>query len=717
MEQFRTKDEIIARMRTYSTDVDAELIAKAYDFAEKAHEPQTRASGDPYFIHPAQVAYSLTDYRLDTATIITALLHDTVEDTPVTLEDIKSNFGEDIAFLVKGVTKLNKLEIQSESMKQIENFRKLLLAMSEDLRVLVVKLADRLHNMQTIGYVSDEKAKRVAQETLDIYAPLAERVGMRSFKEKLQDLSFDVLHHEARLSIIKRLDFLRKKGLPEVARTEEKIAAILKEAGVQNAKVSGRQKKPYSIWRKMQEKSMAFEDLADVVAFRAIVEDVGSCYQALGAIHNKFHTIPGRFKDYISTPKMNGYQSIHTSVIGPNQQKIEVQIRTQEMHDIAEYGVAAHWSYKKGDKKANMEGKQYRWLRELLEILEKTDSAEEFQENTAMAFHRDQVFCFTPKGDIIALPYGATPVDFAYAVHTSVGHKCQGVRINGSGMFPLRTKLRNGDQVEIVTQKEPEPKPTWLDFVVTAKARTEIRRFVRTQNQDEYAKLGLGMLQKAFKDGKQIFTEKALQNALGELHYNTLEEVYIAVGQGHLAKNKVFEVVVGVPLNPPKPKRSVFAKFRKEKTDNKLPIKGLVPGMAIHYAGCCHPIPGDNIVGIVTTGRGITIHTLDCTTLDNYSETPERWIEVSWDTNSDKSASYVGRLRVNVNHAPGAIAALANAIAQQNGNINHLKITNRTTDFFEILVDVEVKNDIHMHNVIANIRSKEQINSVERYVG
>ncbi len=717
MEIFRTKDDIIDAMRHYNPDVDAQLIATAYDFAQDAHKEQKRASGDPYFIHPAQVAYSLTEFKLDSATIITALLHDTVEDTKVTIEDVRKLFGEDVAFLVKGVTKLNKLEIQSESMKQIENFRKLLLAMSEDLRVLVVKLADRLHNMQTIGYVSDEKAKRIAQETIDIYAPLAERVGMRSVKEQLQDLSFQVLHADARESIITRLEFLRKKGLPEVERTEQKISSILQEAGVKAIKVSGRQKKPYSIWRKMQEKAISFEDLADVVAFRAIVPDVGSCYQALGAIHNKFHNIPGRFKDYISTPKMNGYQSIHTSVIGPNQQKIEIQIRTQEMHDIAEYGVAAHWSYKQGSPKANMEGKQYRWLRELLEILDKTENAEEFQENTAMAFHRDQVFCFTPKGDIIALPYGATPVDFAFSVHSGVGYKCVGAKINGA-IVPLRTQLRNGDQVEIITQKDHEPSPAWQEFVVTAKARTEVRKFIRMQQHEEYIKLGHGLLQKTFKKEGRVLTEKSLQKALDELHYDSANDVYAAVGEGKLQRNKVFEVVTGVPLSPPKEKRSVFPKFRrKSKENHKLPIKGLVPGMAIHYAGCCHPIPGDNIVGIVTTGKGITIHTMDCSTLDNYADTPERWIEVSWDTGGDKTASYVGRLRVTVNHEPGAIASLANAISQEEGNINNLKITNRTTDLFEILVDVEVRNDTHMGNVIANMRSKHQINSVERHVG
>lgn len=718
MEAIRTKDEIIDKIRGYNADVDDALIATAYDFAQKAHEGQMRASGDPYFIHPAEVAYSLTAFKLDTATIITALLHDTVEDTEVTLDDVEELFGEDIRALVKGVTKLNKIEIKSESSKQAENFRKLLIAMSKDLRVLVVKLADRLHNMQTLKYMREDKRQRIARETLDIFAPLAERIGMRHVKEELQDLCFCVLYPDARESIINRLDFLRQKGLAEIERVETKVADLIAGVEVEVIKVHGRQKKPYSIWRKMQEKNITFEQLADVVAFRAIVPDVASCYQALGAIHNKFHTIPGRFKDYISTPKANGYQSIHTAVIGPNQQKIEIQIRTPEMHEIAEYGVAAHWAYKQGDEKTRLEGKQYRWLRELLEILEKTEDPEEFLEHTKLAMYHDQVFCFTPKGDIIAMPRGATPVDFAYAVHSGVGYKCVGAKVNGM-IVPLRTQLENGDQVDIITSESHTPSPAWEKFVVTGKARSEIRKYIRGQQREEYIKLGRALLNKVFrKEGKSV-TDKMIGTALEQLKYASVDDVYAALGEGELGRNKVFEVVTGVPLSPVKEKRGILPKFRKskKKEDHKLPIKGLVPGMAIHYAGCCHPIPGDKIVGIVTTGKGITIHTLDCDVLENYSDSPERWIDVAWDTGGDQSASYVGRLKVTVDHAPGAIATLANVISQEDGNINNLRITNRTSDFFEILVDVEVRNDTHMGGIIAGLRSKTAVQSVDRHAG
>ncbi|TAE83511.1 MAG: bifunctional (p)ppGpp synthetase/guanosine-3',5'-bis(diphosphate) 3'-pyrophosphohydrolase [Alphaproteobacteria bacterium] len=720
----KTAIDLIQAMCVYEPKTDYELIRRAYDFGLHAHSGQMRASGEPYFSHPVEVAYYLTTMKLDAASIITALLHDTVEDTDATLDDITRLFGAEIANLVDGVTKLNRLEMSTEKSKapsQAENFRKLVLAMSKDLRVLVVKLADRLHNMQTIHYVrSEEKRQKKARETLDIYTPLAERIGMRNVKEELQDLCFAVLHPDARESIMNRLEFLRETGLPEIERIRESLQHLLCVHSLPTAIVSGRQKRPYSIWRKMEMKNISFEQLGDVMGFRILTNTVGDCYQALGIIHNEFHTIPGRFKDYISTPKVNGYQSIHTEVIGPNKQRVEIQIRTQEMQDVAENGVAAHWSYKQG-KNASHEGKQFQWMRQLLDILEKTDDADEFLEHTKLEMYHDQVFCFTPKGDIMALPRGATPVDFAFQVHSGVGCRCVGAKVNGR-IVPLKTHLHNGDQVEIITSKTQTPSPAWERFVVTGKARSEIRKFIRTAQREEYLTLGNGILQKTFKKEQVEFKEKDLEKALETLKHKTIDDVFVAIGEGTLSRNRVFEVITGKPVSTVhsgKEKKLVFLpKLRREKERAKhsLPISGLVPGMAIHFAGCCHPIPGDKIVGIVTTGKGVTIHTMDCDTLENYSDAPERWIDVAWDA-SEEQQSYIGRIKVMVNHEPGAIATLTQVIASEKGNINNFKITNRTTDHFEILIDIEVLGDSHMNAIMKGLKHKNLIQSVERYNG
>lgn len=713
--------ELVDKVKSYDPDADAALIERGYDYAMKAHGTQKRASGDPYFSHPVEVAYKLTQYRLDATSIVTALLHDTVEDTEVTLEDIEKNFGSEIKNLVDGVTKLSRLEGKSENMKQAENFRKLLIAMSEDIRVLLVKLADRLHNMETLKHISNpEKRQRIARETVDIYASLAERIGMRYMKEELQDLAFAELHPDARASIIKRLHFLREQGAEELEKVLDTLKLKLAETGLSGAEVSGREKKPYSIWSKMESKNISFEQLADIVAFRIIVDSVPECYQALGAIHSAWHIIPGKFKDYISTPKSNGYQSLHTTVLGPGQQKVEIQIRTREMHELAEYGLAAHWSYKQFHN-AGKDGKQFRWIRELLEILEQSSNPEEFLENTKLEMYQDQVFCFSPKGDILAFPRGATPVDFAYAVHSGVGDTCVGAKINGR-IVPLRTKLKNGDQVEIITSKTQTPSPSWERFVVTGKARAEIRKFVRTQQRTEYITLGRAVLTKMFKQEGEDFNEKMIEPHLPQLAKKNVEDVLAEVGEGLLSRQQVTEIVLGkkkLSGNTASSSGGVLSSlsnpFRKKKTGSApMPIKGLIPGMALHFAGCCHPIPGDKIVGIVTTGKGVTIHTMDCETLENYAEAPERWIDVAWERDS-MEANHIGRLRAHISHEPAALATVTNVIAKDGGNINNLKITNRSTDFFEILVDIEVKDVHHLNTIIANLRSKEVVQSVERW--
>ena len=710
---------------SYDPDADEDALNRAYVYAMKMHGSQKRANGDPYFSHPVEVAYLLTQFKLDSTSIITALLHDTVEDTDATLEEIEELFGPQVRQLVDGVTKLTQLEIKSESTKQAENFRKLLIAMSEDLRVLLVKLADRLHNMRTLHFIkSEDKRKRIAKETLEIYSALAERIGMRAIKDELQDLAFAQLYPEARQSIIARLEFLREQGAAEIDRTEANIKRVMDEAGLKKYEVSGREKRPYSIWKKMESKNTPFEAMADIIAFRVVVDSIPECYQALGAVHAKYHTVPGSFKDYISTPKANGYQSIHTAVIGPQQHKIEIQIRTKEMHDFAEYGVAAHWSYKQSQD-AKKEGKHYRWIRELLEILEKSSEPEEFLENTKLEMYHDQVFCFTPKGDLLGMPRGSTPVDFAFAVHSKVGFACVGAKVNGR-IVPLRTELHNGDQVDIITSKSSSPSPAWERFVVTGKARSEIRKFVRTQQRNEYINLGRAILQKTFKQEGQELTEKQLEAVLNTLTRKSVDDIFADVGEGVLNRMAVLEAVhpdLRSQNAEKKKTTNLLDRLRsKKKPDAKnshaIPITGLIPGMAVHFAGCCHPIPGDRIVGIVTTGKGVTIHTVGCETLENYADTPERWLDVAWEAGlNGKEEKHTSRLKVTLSNDTGSLATVTNVIAKDLGNITNLKVVNRAVDYIDMLLDVEVKDTNHLSAIIAHLRTKDVVQGVQRVNG
>jgi len=707
--------ELVERVKAYDPNADEEALNRAYVFAMRAHGTQKRASGDPYFSHPLEVAGILTDYRLDSASIVTALLHDTVEDTVATLDDINRLFGKDIARLVDGVTKLTRIELQSDQTRQAENFRKLVLAMSEDLRVLLVKLADRLHNMRTLSSITDpEKRRRIARETMDIYAPLAERIGMRQFQEELEGLAFAELNPDAHESILTRLEFLRQQSGDVVSRTIRELREALAEDGLK-AEVYGREKTPYSVFRKMQRKNVAFEQMSDIMAFRILVDSIPECYQALGILHSKYSVLPGRFKDYISIPKQNGYRSLHTGVFGPEHQRIEIQIRTRDMNDVATNGVAAHWRYKQGASKTD--GRQYRWLREMLEILEQASGPEEFLEHTRLEMFKDQVFCFTPKGDLIALPHGATPVDFAYAVHSEVGDTTVGCKVNGR-MVPLRTALKNGDQVEIITSRAQTPSPEWERFVVTGKARARIRRFVRGQQREQYMELGRSILEKAFRQEGYEFTVKALEGVLKAFGSASVEDLYTAVGEGRHTGREVINVVFPGSKAQER-KSSKVLLFRRprgkrgEPKDNAIEIRGLIPGMALHYARCCHPLPGERIVGIVTTGKGVTIHTIDCETLHGFSETPERWLDVAWETGAEVNG-HTGRLSIVLANSPGSLGSLSTIIGKNEGNISNLKITNRSPDFFEMLVDIEVRDIRHLTNIIAALRATPVINSVER---
>ncbi len=708
--------ELVEKVRSYDPKVDEDALNRAYVFAMKAHGTQKRASGDPYFSHPLEVAGILCEMRLDTATIITALLHDTVEDTEATLKEISVLFGEEIATLVDGVTKLTQIELQSTDTKQAENFRKLVLAMSNDIRVLLVKLADRLHNMRTLHFVkSKEKRLRIAGETLEIYAPLAERIGMHHFKDELEDLAFHVTHPDARESILNRLQFLEQEGGKKlVERIVKSLKSLLKKES-QDLEIFGRIKRPYSIWRKMRRQNISIEQLADIMAFRVLVPSVGDCYQVLGTLHSEYHVLSGCFKDYISTPKPNGYQSLHTTVIGPENKRVEIQIRTYDMHQVAEFGVAAHWQYKQTGSSAQKAGGEYRWLRSLLEILEHASNPEEFLEHTKLEMFQDQVFAFTPNGDLISMPSGATPVDFAYAIHSEVGNRCVGARVNGS-MVPLRTQLTNGDQVEILTSNSQTPSPTWDRFVVTGKARANIRRFVRIQQRAQYVNLGRSIVHKAFHSEHIDFSEKMLSPVLEKFNLKQSDDLYALVGEGQRTPQEIIRLVA--PDHKQSLKKpediSVEAKPSSKGFDATVSIKGLIPGMAVHYAGCCHPLPGDKIVGIVMTGRGVTIHTFDCDNLNNFLDEPERWIDVSWDIPEEGKRQHLGRLKIILANQQGALATLTSIVSGNKANIANMRFTTRSEDYFDILIDLEVKDTEQLYNIMGAMRASSFVHSVER---
>lgn len=714
---------LIAQIKTYNPDFDPNPVNRAYEYAKKMHDGQTRSSGEPYYTHPMEVAGLLANMKMDTATIVTAILHDTLEDTAATFDEVKGLFGEEVANLINGVSKLSRIEGQTMEGKQAENFRKLVLAMSEDIRVLLVKLADRLHNMRTLDAIQKpEKRQRIARETIEIYVPLAERIGLHNLKEELEDLCFAQLNPEARESISNRLSFLRQEDNEVTGSIIKELKALMIESGI-HAEVTGREKTRYSIWRKMQRKNVSFEQLSDIMAFRVVVENIEQCYGALGIVHSRYPTVPGRFKDYISTPKPNGYRSIHTTVIGPGNHRIEVQIRTRDMQEEADLGVAAHWAYKQGGKTERKDAKQYRWLRDLLEILDQEQRPEEMLENTKLELFQDQVYCFTPKGDLIELPAGSTPVDFAYAVHSGVGDKCVGAKINGR-IAPLNTKLNNGDQIDIITAKNQTPSPTWERFVVTGKARSHIRRFVRQQQRDQYSALGKAMLQKIFQQEGYEFTDKAVAHVVVQFRMDHIDDLYAGIGQGNLVAREVFKSIFPAHKTPAA-KKPTDAEIEQQNiqarkpggTNKPMPIKGLIPGMAVHYARCCHPLPGDRIVGIVTTGKGVTIHTIDCETLENFADTPERWLDVAWDDGPDSPESHVGRLQVTISNVAGALGTLSTVIGKNGGNIINLKITSRSLDFWDMLLDVYVNDTRHLNNIIAALRATPQIAAVERARG
>lgn len=705
--------KIIEKYKSYNIIIDEAKIEKAIEFAVKYHGMQQRESGVPYYSHPLEVAEIISEMRLDTDSIVTAILHDTIEDTDLTLEEIEQNFGKDVAKLVDGVTKLTKIKFYEDNVRQAENFRKLLIALSDDIRVLLIKLADRLHNMRTIDFINNqEKKKKIALETLELYAPLAERIGMQQIKTELQDTCFGILNPDIRQSIVQRFKSIESgqdKLIPQII---DGLTKTLEEQGLK-AEVSGRRKTPYSTWMKMKQKNISIEQLSDIIAFRVIVNNVENCYRALGIIHTTYKMIPDTFQDFISTPKNNGYQSLHTVVIGPLLQKVEIQIRTYKMHDIAELGVAAHWRYKQGHGDS-LDATQYVWIRELLSILEQNNDPETFLQNTKLSMYYDQVFCFTPKGELIALPKGATAVDFAYMVHSDIGNKCVGAKVNGK-IVPLKTHLVNGDQVEIITSKHQTVSLSWEKFVVTGKARGEIQKVIQQQLRGQHIKLGKTILYKVLKANKIQEEAKAVETAC-KFFSKTPDELFFAVGQGTITREEVIKLVT--------PKKSRLSstlsllKFSKKTSsnaddENVIPIKGLIPGMAMHYAKCCHPLPGDKIVGIVHTGSGITIHTSDCEMLNNFASMPERILDLTWDINKS-NIPFISRIKVLLLNEPESLAILAGEIAKNGGNITNFKILSRNNEYFELVFDIEVKSLAHIEVIINALRIKQAIQYVDR---
>src|ERR1700761_2286963 len=703
--------DLVERVTAYDPQADEAVLNKAYVYAMTAHGKQFRASGDPYFAHPLEVAAILTELKLDVPTIVTALLHDTIEDTLVTFDDIQKNFGDEIANLVDGVTKLSQLELFSERTKQAENFRKLMLAITSDIRVLLVKLADRLHNMRTLGYIDRaDKRRRIAQETLDIYAPLAGRIGMQNMREELEDLAFAELDPEARNSIVTHFARLDMDSGDRGGRGADQTKRRLAEHDVE-AWVYGRAKRPFSIWRKLQMKKLSFEQLSDIFAFRVIVASPGDCYRALGIIHTSWQMVPERFKDFISTPKPNGYRSIHTTVIGPEKQRVEIQVRTQEMHDIAERGVAAHWRYREHVPEAspgrNNDSVTYGWLRDMVDLLEKGDSAEEVLEHSRLAMYQDQVFCFTPKGSLISLPRGATPIDFAYAVHTDLGNSAVGAKVNGNHV-PLHTPLKNGDQVEIITMRDSSPSPMWEQFVVTGRARAEIRRFLRHAQRDEHVRFGKKILEKTFADESRELTDKAMGEVAKILRLAKAEDVYADVGRGALRGPEVLQAVF------PELKRA--GKVSKKPLPGGLKpisIRGLTEGISYNLGQCCHPLPGDRIVGINTPGEGLVIHTIDCAELDKAHDMND-WLGVGWGTGASDMGPSVARILVRVKNTPGSLATAMSAIAANGGNIFNMKVTDRNPLYFEFVVDIEVRDVAHLQNILGALRVSSAVESVDR---
>ena len=735
--QMMRQYDLIERVRRYNPNTNEALLNRAYVYAMKAHGEQRRASGDPYFSHPIEVAAILTDLKLDDATIAAALLHDTIEDTEATRAEIDSLFGRDIGTLVEGLTKLKKLDLVTKEAKQAENLRKLLLAIADDVRVLLIKLADRLHNMRTLGYMPPEARRRAAEETLEIYAPLAGRMGMHEMREELDDLAFRELYPEAYEVVTARLNALTERSKLLISEIEKQLTKKLADRGI-DARVVGRRKRAYSIWRKMERKSVGFEQLSDIFGFRVLVKSLADCYQALGVVHSTWPMVPGRFKDYISTPKGNDYRSIHTTVIGPSKQRVELQIRTVAMHEIAEYGIAAHALYKDNvgspTELLSRELTAYAWLRRTIELLAEGSNPEEFLEHTKLELFHDQVFCFSPKGKLIALPRKATPIDFAYAVHTDIGNTAVGCKINGQ-IAPLTSELLNGDEVEIATSKaQTAPPAAWESIVVTGKARAAIRRATRAAVRRQYAGLGRRIVERLFQRAKISYSDESLTGALPRLARTSVDEVMAAVGRSELKASDVARAMYPdykeerAAAMAAKPKSesgwfglkkltSVKFKLPENAAGPAIPIRGINGDLPVRFAPDGGAVPGDRIVGILTPGEGITIYPIQSPALSEFEDNPERWLDVRWDEEEQAPRRFPARIAVQSVNEPGSLAQITQVIAEHDGNIDNIRMTRRAPDFTDVTIDLEVYDLKHLTAILAQLRAKSVVAKAERVNG
>ena len=697
-------DDLIGLVRSYNPATNEALIRAAYDFGRDMHEGQFRHSGEPYFSHPVAVAAILAEQQMDDATIITALLHDTIEDTKASFATVEAKFGREIAELVDGVTKLTNLQLNSAQTKQAENFRKLFMATSRDLRVTLVKLADRLHNMRTIKSMREDKQAQKARETMDIYAPLAGRMGMQWMREELEDLAFRVLNPEGRNSIIRRFITLQRETGDVIEKITADMRHELDKAGL-TAEVTGRAKRPYSIWRKMQEKDQGFSRLSDIYGFRVITETEADCYRVLGAVHQRWRAVPGRFKDYISQPKSNGYRSIHTTVSGRDGKRVEVQIRTREMHEVAETGVAAHWSYRNGELVENRFAVDpARWIASLTERLGEgyEEDHDEFLETVKLEMYQDQVFCFTPKGEVIKLPRGATPIDFAYAIHTRIGSACVGAKVDGLRV-PLWTRLKNGQSVEIITAEGQTPQATWIDIAVTGRAKTAIRRSLREEDRERFIKLGRELARVAFENVGKKSTDKALATAAKALAVESVEEMLALLGSAEMTAREVVNAIY-----------PDLAELPQDEVDQRRAVVGLSPDQLYRRGACCQPVPGERIVGITFRGQGVVVHAIDCEVLAQYEEQPDRWIDLHWQEGTHPARNAVSLDMVITNDA-GVLGRICTLIGEQNANISDLIFVDRKPDYYRLLLDVELRDAEHLHRVMTALEAESNVSSIGRH--
>ncbi|MEO0386987.1 MAG: bifunctional (p)ppGpp synthetase/guanosine-3',5'-bis(diphosphate) 3'-pyrophosphohydrolase [Pseudomonadota bacterium] len=701
-----TDDQLVDLIKAYNPNTNEDMVRSAYAYGAHAHEGQTRESGEPYFTHPVEVAALLSEQRLDDITIVTALLHDTIEDTKLTYQTVADAFGDEIARLVDGVTKLTNLQLSSVETKQAENFRKLLMAMSRDPRVLLVKLADRLHNMRTIRFLKTEKQVQKARETMDIYAPLAGRMGMQSMREELEDISFRVLNPEARASILRRFVVLRRQNGEMIPQITEDIRRTLEDAGIE-ADVFGRQKKPYSIWRKMQDQGEVFGRLSDIYGFRIIPTSVEECYRTLGAVHQRWAAVPGRFKDYISQPKSNGYRSIHTTISGRSAKRVEIQIRTRQMHEVAETGIAAHWSYREGARFENpFTVDPVRWLERLTARFEASETPNDFLEHVKLEMFTDQVFCFTPKGEVIKLPRGATPIDFAYAIHTRIGDSCVGAKVDGHRV-PLWTRLRNGQSVTIIRAEGQRPQASWEDMVVTGRAKSAIRRSLREENRAAHIRLGSEIARVALERVGKTASPKALRTAAEKFGHSDPEEMLARLGAAEITGSDLIAT-----LYP-----ELTADAQAVAAPGRGPgIVGLDTNQVAQPAPCCQPIPGDRIIGIAVRGRGVEVHAIDCYMLAKLEDRAEEWIDLAW-TQGAGSAAHLACIEVTMANDAGVLGRICTLIGEQRANIADIVFTDRKPDFYKVVLDLEVRDVAHLHNVQTALAAESDVSDVVRFRG